>query len=343
MISARDAFQHSDMVLGVYITNKCNFRCSHCSNESSPEETNALDADKVAVYLRRASNIVKFQIIHVSGGEPFMNPKALDAVFKFARDNGKRVAINTNGKLLMTRGGLDQALANSDVITDLFISTSEWHEEFFSLSRVADVVRAIAEDIKFVEIIDLRANRQALKSIRERLSAEQLPDNVSFQSSLIERIGRAVFIENALEEAVEERFKVCELTKRPTIVEDGRLLICCNTINYAKGSTGLVSSDLRTPTPNAPNESFSRWLAEIGPQLMRAYMRRENAQLGELTVDPIKPETMCEICAQITMSPSQVEEIEKVFGERLEKLRSAISTLRSKVFFSERVETDRDR
>jgi len=95
MIAARDLFNYPTKVVGIYITNKCNFLCSHCCTDSGQKNKNLLTGAAISKYLADTHRDV--EVYHISGGEPFMNPECIETVFAIARAHRRRVAINTSG------------------------------------------------------------------------------------------------------------------------------------------------------------------------------------------------------------------------------------------------------
>ena len=61
-------------VLGFIFTEKCNFRCRHCCNESHPQALLVMDVAEIAQYIQEAAGTGRLKEIGISGGEPFLYP-----------------------------------------------------------------------------------------------------------------------------------------------------------------------------------------------------------------------------------------------------------------------------
>lgn len=80
----------------VEITNNCPFKCSHCYIDSTIKTYMSLNMFKKIV--NQALDLNCYNIT-ITGGEPLMNPNFLD-MYKYAKENGMIVGINTNAFLL---------------------------------------------------------------------------------------------------------------------------------------------------------------------------------------------------------------------------------------------------
>lgn len=75
----------------------CNFRCPFCQNSAlvPMEAGREVSVEAVKERLRRALMLVN--ALHVTGGEPTMQPLGLEALCRAAKEIGMDVGVNTNG------------------------------------------------------------------------------------------------------------------------------------------------------------------------------------------------------------------------------------------------------
>lgn len=78
------------------VTNRCNFRCSHCYSRN--DVTEELGFDVVSMIVKKLSAARVFSI-NFGGGEPLLR-KDLLKVARFAADSGLAVSMNSNGFLI---------------------------------------------------------------------------------------------------------------------------------------------------------------------------------------------------------------------------------------------------
>ena len=78
------------------VTNRCNFKCSHCYSRNDPEDE--LDFDTLAGCIRHAADSGVLSI-NFGGGEPLLRDELLE-ISEFAVQCGMRVSMNSNGYLI---------------------------------------------------------------------------------------------------------------------------------------------------------------------------------------------------------------------------------------------------
>ncbi|MBI5409455.1 MAG: GeoRSP system radical SAM/SPASM protein [Nitrospirae bacterium] len=78
------------------VTNKCNFRCSHCYSRNDPSDELGLD-----LLCKCIEGVARAGVLSINfgGGEPLQR-KDLMEIAKFASQNGLRVSMNSNGFLI---------------------------------------------------------------------------------------------------------------------------------------------------------------------------------------------------------------------------------------------------
>ena len=133
---------------GLITTYACTSRCCHCLYASGPDRDHAcMDAETA----RRACSRIKSlhcNTIHIGGGEPMLNPRALATVLETAMFEGLRIEyVETNCawfKDMRSACALLQDLRDSGLET-LLISISPFHNEHIPLDKVTGVMHACEE------------------------------------------------------------------------------------------------------------------------------------------------------------------------------------------------------
>ncbi len=124
------------------VTNKCNFKCSHCYSRNDPDEE--LDFDTLSKCIKHAADAGVLSI-NFGGGEPLLRKDLLD-IAEFSSKCGMRVSMNSNGYLI------DAAMAGEikkKGFTKVGISIDshlpEVHDEFRGINGSHErAVRAVA-------------------------------------------------------------------------------------------------------------------------------------------------------------------------------------------------------
>ncbi|OWJ55574.1 anaerobic ribonucleoside-triphosphate reductase activating protein [Pyrodictium delaneyi] len=99
----------------------CNLRCPFCHNwrlaETSPEVCRRVELDRVVEALSEAARLV--DMLHVTGGEPLLQPRGLEKLLEASRELGLGNSVNTNCTLPgILKPMLDRGLVGH-VATDL--------------------------------------------------------------------------------------------------------------------------------------------------------------------------------------------------------------------------------
>jgi organic radical activating enzyme len=133
---------------GLITTYNCPSRCRHCLYASGPERNHDYMDAEIA---RRACSRIKSlhcNTIHIGGGEPMLNPRALATILETATLEGLRIEyVETNCawfRDMRSACTLLQEMRASGLET-LLISISPFHNEHIPLDKVNGVMRACEE------------------------------------------------------------------------------------------------------------------------------------------------------------------------------------------------------
>src|SRR3989344_4241365 len=84
--------------LDLNITNRCNFRCTHCAFDSGVLDLPELTLSKLEKILRETKEIGG-QRFDITGGEPLVR-NDVDEIIKIGKELGYKIELVTNGSLL---------------------------------------------------------------------------------------------------------------------------------------------------------------------------------------------------------------------------------------------------
>lgn len=211
----------------IYTTTACNARCFYCFEAGIRQESmSAADAGAVADYVSRTHSPTGEIYLRWFGGEPLLNPEAIDIICARCRD--EKVdwfsTISTNGLLLdaaMLRRGLD--LWNLDKVRFSFDGMDEEHNRRKRAFRCRDAFGRTMENLRRAADAGIRVlvrftldldNAASLRELAERMVMEFKGfDNVSMYSKSIyretsreawarnpERVSQTVAARNALDD-----------------------------------------------------------------------------------------------------------------------------------------------
>lgn len=121
-----------------FITEKCNIECSHCCLNSSPRLKDSIDIDDV-VQFSRIFNSTDFDTVVFTGGEPSVVGKKLFTTIESLKIYKKNIRLVTNCLWAGTASSAERflGLCLASGVDQIAFSTSEFHQEFVSIERVA--------------------------------------------------------------------------------------------------------------------------------------------------------------------------------------------------------------
>ncbi len=188
-------------VLAFLVTERCNFTCSHCCNDSHPRRSAVMDIEDVYRCIDQAKECGNFREIGISGGEPFLFLNELRNIIRYAADKGFSASITSNGYWATSE---DKAYT---ILQDLFdcglrslnISVSPFHlkhttplklryalnaslglglvtrvncvcTQTFRIDDARELFKGIDDAVEFVEIPLIPAGRAATSVSKDELS-----------------------------------------------------------------------------------------------------------------------------------------------------------------------------
>lgn len=130
----------------------CPLRCVYCLNSKLLEDVNYLNAEEVEAEIIKNKEFIDAVVL--SGGEPFMQPEAVEAVARFAKKHALLVAAQTCGFYPT----VVESLLKKSLIDKIFLdikaplSDEKLYEELVKASGVAERVKGTLEVCTHAEI-----------------------------------------------------------------------------------------------------------------------------------------------------------------------------------------------
>jgi len=143
------------------VTNLCNSRCKSCERWQRPKDKNELTTEEGYLLLRQLARN-KVADISFSGGEPLLRRDIFELV-TFAKQQGLRISLDTNGSLLTRSVAQQICAAGIDrVYLSLNGASSGVHDE---LRGVAGSFRKVMEAITFLQKERVNATPQIFSNV----------------------------------------------------------------------------------------------------------------------------------------------------------------------------------
>jgi len=329
-------------VIGLYLTNTCNIICRHCSVESGPDCDTELD---VTTILSKISDSIKFGItkgIHVSGGEPFLKRNALSSLGSLCKDLQVALAVNTNGYWATSMQRALAVLNSVDGITQLFLSTDEYHLEFIDIEKIRNAAMASLERGIHVDIgvCTPHGDRDNTFEYIRNAIGENVIAQVNLGTIELESVGRARELAEAMWREKQRSFPSghCTLLNRPVILENGDISACCNTnaFNSVGGGALLLGNISETSLYDSKlkmlESHFLQAIRTLGPARVAEIIVADPELSAEAQLSfSYLEDNICSLCVDIVKNPRLCNRIENKISEA-EDLRIEISVNRAVIY-----------
>jgi hypothetical protein len=307
-------YQRPHELFSIYLTNRCNLQCRHCGTNSGPSERSFLDLDGATMSaLRTAIRDGAIRGLHVSGGEPFLRRDDLRKLAELAREAGILLGINTNGFWGTSLAAGVALLESMDGITELLLSTDEYHAEFLSPEKLITAARAGLECEMLVDVVTTTPGRRPTEFC-ERL------ETALAEAGILHRV-RRLYQElgpSGRAEPIKEHVQVmspllpagsCRQLGRPTLLENGSVLACCNTTMAKKCESSPLDLGRISQAPLAEllrrgrQDRILQALGTLGPAILAGALPPEMAN----DLPRLYPKNdICSLCSELMGHPQAV-------------------------------------
>jgi hypothetical protein len=280
----------------LFITDRCPVGCAHCSVDSradSPKIRDFARFEQVVEGLCASS----YELIGISGGEPFVERRGLSHATARFRTAGKDVSIVTSGVWATTA---DPPRWIKDVIRRcgcLLLSTDIFHAAALPDERFIQAARTIANEGVWIvaQVIDDEEAGRRANDLLERAFGKGWPASAEIHRVPLLPYGRAADLFQPVATTAGQDFGPCHLARSPVIRYDGTASICCNeAVIMGRGPAALRrrcadAGDIAAVLADFDRHALLRAVGDVGP--------------GVLTVDPRlhdlsgrRYRSICELC-----------------------------------------------
>lgn len=323
-VSVQAFFQSFHAILGIYLTNHCNAKCRHCCVDSGPMEKSVLTSlETVLGRIEEWASRGVIKGLHVSGGEPFLRRRDLKHIGDVAARLGLTFGINTNAYWAKTPEIAAAVLAAIPGVTQLLISTSNYHQEFVSLEAFSHAVRSALDKgiLVHIGICGSEADQNLIQAeLLSRLGGDVMR-NIRIVANQVEAVGRAAGLPEAGWRAMSRELPGgrCELLNRPVVLENSNVFACCNT------SVASVCADSPLVLGNLGDSSLDDIYRRADRDyLLQAIRAKGPKYLAKLLIDAGEgsklqaffPEGyICALCSDIMSKPALVATLRQIIAQ----------------------------
>lgn len=330
------ASQHK--VLGIYVTFRCPLKCAHCGVESHPYRSETIDHQFVLAQIEKAAAHDSIRMLHLNGGEPFLERRLMQEVCRKAVELGLDVAVTTSAHWATSPERAWAVLAELPALTQMMISTDAYHLPFLPLDNVRNAVEAGIEKGVVTQVAVCTPNGEAddfVASLREKLG-EGLLSRIKLILFPLDPVGRAESMPEAHWREVRDELPQgrCQQLNRPVLLPDGTLSACCNTLvtNRKPGPNPLKlgncrDRDLDVLLSQADQNLYLQAIRVGGPVLL-AKIAEQHGAAGQLAGRYRKGD-ICHLCDDILYNPVVQKALERALADP--RTRREIAFLRASI------------
>lgn len=267
-------------LLSIFLDYRCNFECAHCSVGSSPRTIMPMPVELLHRVLDEASRMKSVKVVTFTGGEPTLRLDVLLDGIRRSKAHGFIVRVVTNGHWASTPERADRMVVRLKEagLDELNTSFDDFHAEFTSADRIANLVRAgVAYSLRVAcGVITTRRGGfdgdsvKAVLAERLGISTEKLQESLFILEDHPSPTGTGKSLDVAHIDPADKLNVGCpEVVRTLSIHPNGSVKICCgHAMLYAKDLTAgnLNQDSLETIVSRAQQNLLYWWIHMKGPK-----------------------------------------------------------------------------
>jgi hypothetical protein len=314
----------ADRTFGIAITKKCSVGCRHCINDSRKNRRSVLSQLTIEKVIREAVESGQFDVINITGGEPFEVFEHTLFAVETCRRFGTIATIVTSANWASDRC---ETVSRLGLLVEaglrvLIVSRDEFHEPTVPAAYVANAL-AVADALGIKTALNLTVgygtkDAQSLLAPISSLLSSEITQRVQITTNSIIRSGRAakLFKLSWRRDELprdEPRPFIC-IVNGPVINDDESFTACCgpelpanSPLRHGCASTNTVGEVFEGIT----HDPIIQMIRTIGLQRM-ASLAYESGMLSTSELEFIRTsgeEAICEICLLLLSKQERVEQL----------------------------------
>lgn len=214
----------------LFITDRCPVGCAHCSVDSRPDSPRITDFALFEQIVERLCADPVLTTVGVSGGEPFVERRALSLAARRFAESGKDLVVYTSG----VWGGAQDPPRWIHQVLDrcrcVYLSTDAYHEAGTGAERFTRAAQVIADhDLPIVvQVVDQDGSVQRAESLLHAAFGDAWPQYAELVPTQGLPHGRGADLFERTQRVPGRQLGLCELVVSPVVRYDGRVTACCN-------------------------------------------------------------------------------------------------------------------
>jgi organic radical activating enzyme len=225
----RIRYQRGSAVL-LFLTDRCPVGCLHCSVDSRRDGPRVTDHDLLRDIVGALARYERVSMVGISGGEPFIERRALSESVATLAAAGKQVVLYTSGVWARANPVPEWITTAVSRAACLFMSTDAFHQAMVDQDRFVAALRAVADQGAPI-VVQALDRPQDMASVRELLTRAFGAGWAAYAEinplvPLPYGRGETVFARPAPRAG--ETLGHCQVAATPVVRYDGAVTACCN-------------------------------------------------------------------------------------------------------------------
>jgi organic radical activating enzyme len=280
----------------LFITDRCPVGCAHCSVDSRRDSPTIKDFElfgEIVEWLVAQD----YDLIGISGGEPFVERRGLSLAARRITEEGKRLVVYTSGVWAKKP---DPPAWIADVLdrsTTVFLSTDAFHQEGVGDGHYVNAARAIRRSGAWivVQVLEVDDMVQRAADLLRAAFGPRWEDYAELHPLAPLTAGRGADVFMRTKHRPGSAFTACGALTSPTIRYDGVVSACCNEraiMGWGPNALRRKATDrdsLGVAVGELRDDPLLRAIGSIGPGMLTAHPR-----FADLADTPFT--SICDLC-----------------------------------------------
>lgn len=214
----------------LFLTDRCPVGCLHCSVDSRRDSPRVRDHILLRDIVSSLAEYDRLSMIGISGGEPFIERRALSESVRALAAAGKQVVLYTSGVWAQANpvpAWITRVVADASC---LFMSTDAFHATMVDHDRFAAALRAVAAQGTpiVVQVLDRPDDLAAARDLLRRALGSGWDAYADLNPLVPLPYGRGEAVFGRPSPRAAKLFGRCQIAATPVVRYDGVVTACCN-------------------------------------------------------------------------------------------------------------------
>jgi MoaA/NifB/PqqE/SkfB family radical SAM enzyme len=305
--------------IGLMMTYRCTVACSHCMVEAAPYKRESMSVESAQEWIRQARGYRSGSIagLTFTGGEPFYDIQVLRRLSDQAAAHGFMVSAATNAFWAASTNEAEQVLKRLPALSQLIVSTDEYHLKCIPLEHVRNAVEAARKRRMPVSLTVCTDSERTpgFSALMYRLS--EFAHRSEIRVSLTSPVGRAKIHCATFHYLMSETpsDSACPMAGSPVIFPDGRVFACMGPVIRLDHHNPLLlgkafEEPLQTILDRSETNPVLRAVCERGPQRLISLL--EEGGFGGILPRQFIQGSACDVCYRLFSSAEAVGALESM-------------------------------